>query len=150
VKGVLATKTLWRAQVMRKANLAILFVAVVLLGATGCQKLHFTKTLKLGPGNVEDFHFDPPAYNQRVTVTIEPTGGGVSAYLVKEADWEAAARNLRKNAEPDAGILLGSRVSRGPAETYTFEATVPAKTEYALLVKAGSQMADVKITVVGR
>lgn len=134
---------------MRKATGAIWLVAVLLLTA-GCQRLNFTSTYKLGPKNVHDLHFDPPAYNQRVTVTIEPTGGGVSAYLMREEDSGAAEAQLRKNIEPDGSKLLGFKISRGPAEAYTFEATVPAKTGYALLLKNGPQAADVKVTVVGR
>ena len=135
---------------MRKTTLAIWFVASLLLVTTGCQKLHFTKTLKLGPSHVEDFHFDPPAYNQHVTVTIEPTGGAVSAFLVKEADSEKAARMLKRSSELNTNMVLGSRVSKGAAEKYSFEVDVPAKTDYALLVKAGTLAADVKITVIGR
>ena len=77
---------------MRKAKVTIVLVAALFVAA-GCQKLSYTKTLKLGPGNVEDLAtFDPPVYDQRVTVTIEPTTAAVSAYLVKEADSLAAAR----------------------------------------------------------
>ncbi len=135
---------------MRKANATILLVAAMCVAA-GCQKLSYSKTLKLGPGNVEDIAtFDPPVYDQRVTVTVEPTSAAVSAYLVKEADSLPAARRLRNKQEPDAAAVLGSRVSVGAPQAYTFEASVPAKVGYTLLLKGGSQATDVKVTLVGR
>ena len=135
---------------MRSTKGTMLLLAALLVGLAGCQKLNYSKTFTLGPGNMEDLHFDPPAYNQRVTVTIAPTNGAVSAYLVKESDFDKVSASLKRNAEPAASLVLGSRVSRGVAEEYSFEASVPAKTEYALVIKCDMKQTDVKVTVVGR
>ncbi len=41
-------------------------------------------------------------------------------------------------------------VSRGNAETYSFEATAPAKVPYTLLLRADPKPCEVTVTVTGR
>jgi len=135
---------------MRIANWATLAAAALLALAAGCQRLNFSKTYDLGPLEVKELEFDAPAYAQRLTVTVTPTSSGVSAYLMKAADKDAVDRALQGDKEPAASLLLASRVSKGAAETYSFEATVPAKTAYTLLIKPGPKPTQVKVTVVGR
>jgi hypothetical protein len=135
---------------MRIANWATLAVPALLALAAGCQRLNYSKTFDLNPLAVQELEFDAPAYAQRLTVTVAPTSAGVSAYLMKAADREAVERALQADKQPAASLLLASRVSTGAPETYSFEATVPAKTPYTLLLKAGPKTTQVKATVVGR
>jgi hypothetical protein len=135
---------------MRTGVLGALLVTVALTATTGCQRLNFSKKLTLSPMVVHQLEFTRPAYNQRVTVKIAPTSTAVSAYLVKTDDASAVDRALHAGKEPAASLLLGSRVSTGQAETYTFEATVPAKVDYTLMLKPGTKSTDVVVTVTGR
>jgi hypothetical protein len=132
---------------------AVLALVAGILVASGCQKLNFEKTYNVGQNLVsEQIIFSAPAYDQKVTVTIEPVSGPVSAYLMKSSDHKAVDDALNHQKEPSPSLLLGSRVSpkNGPAEAYSFDATVPAKTEYVLLLKAGLKSTEVKVKVVGK
>lgn len=129
--------------------LALLLFAALALTA-GCQRLNYKSSPKLDPLTVHAIDFTAPAYEQRLTVSVAPVNAGVSAYLIKSADKEAVSQALDAEKEPAASLLLGSRVSKGAAETYTFDATVPAKTPYSLLLKGGKKSTEVKVSVVGR
>lgn len=135
---------------MRNGVLRALAVAVVLVPTAGCQRLNYSAKFTLGPMAVKELTFTPPAYDQKLKVTITPTSGAVSAYLMKADDAMAVERSLQAGKEPPAALLLGSRVSQGNAETYSFEATVPAKVEYALMLKVHAKGTDVSVAVVGR
>jgi hypothetical protein len=132
-----------------RSRLAIVSL-VALLSLVGCQKLNFEKTYNMQPLEVRDLIFTAPAYQQKVTVTITTTTAGVSSYLCKEDDQTRVMLSLNADKQPPASLLLGSRVSEHGAESYQFEATVPAKTPYVLLLKAGKQATEVKVKVVGR
>lgn len=134
---------------MRKGVLAALLVGVA-LAATGCQRLNYSKKFKLGPVAVQPIHFGAPAYEQKVKVTIAASGAAVSAYLVKSDDAPKVELALNGSKEPAASLLLGSRVSRGNPETYSFEATAPAKVPYTLLLRSDPRPCEVTVTVVGR
>lgn len=133
---------------MPARSLAPLLALPLLLA--GCQRLNYESTLTLEPLSVREIAFSPPAYTQRLTVTITPTNTGVSSYLVKSADKTQVDRALQAEKEPAASLLLGSRVSKGAAETYSFDASVPAKTEYVLMLKGGPKSTEVKVKVAGR
>jgi hypothetical protein len=135
---------------MRNGVLRALAVAAVLVPMAGCQRLNYAKKFTLGPMAVQQIDFTAPAYEQKVKVTITPTSGGVSGYLMKADDAMAVERSLQAGKEPAASLLLGSRVSQGSAETYSFEATVPAKVAYALLLKVQAKGTEVSVAVVGR
>jgi hypothetical protein len=135
---------------MRNGVLRALAVAALLVPTAGCQRLNYTKKFTLGPMAVQKVDFSAPAYEQKLKVTVTPTGGPVSAYLTKADDAQAVERFLDGGKEPPASLLLGSRVSQGSAETYSFDATVPAKVEYTLLLRAQAKGTDVSIAVVGR
>lgn len=125
-------------------------IVSIVLGMTGCQRLNYNTTFKLGVLGTHDIHFSAPAYNQRVVVTVTPTDSAVSSYLVKSEDHPAVERALQADKEPQASRLLGSRVSKGNPETYSFEATIPAKTEYSLVFKGSGRPTEVKVQIVGR
>jgi hypothetical protein len=96
--------------------------------------------------------FSAPAYEQKVTVTIEPKSAPVSAYLIKSSDEKAVVVALLREKQPAPSLLLGGRAApnKGPAKAYSFDATVPAKTEYILLIKGGLKSTEVKVKVVGK
>jgi hypothetical protein len=134
---------------MRNRAGALAVLAAVLL-AGGCQKLNVEKTITLDPIDIHEIDVDPPAYQQKVTVTITPTSGPVSAYLCTEANKQVVKNALGRDKAPPADKVLGSRESKGGPEAYTFEATVPAKTAYSLLLKGGGKKTEAKIKLTGR
>jgi hypothetical protein len=119
-----------------------LLTAFVLLA--GCQRLNYEKTLKVSPGEYPVIDFDAPRSEQKVTVQVTSPGVPISAYLVKESDKTAANEALDRAKAPAA--LLGSKEK---AEDIQFEATVPARTGYTLLLRS-NKATDVKIKVTGR
>ena len=131
------------------ARRSTLLVALLLL-AGGCQRLRHEQTFSLDMGEVKSLQFDPPRYNQQVTVTVTPTGGPVSAYLVKTSEWEQVAAQLDSGKAPPADAVFASWESKDQHEEYTLKGTVPAKTEFTLLLRAGRKKAEVKVKVVGR
>ncbi len=137
---------------MRTRFLALALLAG-LLAASGCQKLNFERTVDVPMGLVGDaLIFDPPAYKQKVAVTITPESGSVSAYLIKSEQKDAVEKALFNDNKPPSDAVLGSRVSTGEgAEEFSFDATVPAKQGYTLLLKGNKKSASkVKVKVVGR
>jgi hypothetical protein len=137
---------------MRTRFLALALFAGLLV-ASGCQKLNLERTVNVPMGLVGDaLIFDPPTYKQKVTVTITPESGSVSAYLIKSDQKDAVESALFNDKSPPSDAVLGSRVSTGEgAEEYSFDATVPAKQGYTLLLKGNKKSAtSVKVKVVGR
>jgi len=98
---------------------------------------------------VREVGFDPPAYAQRLTVTVEPASAGVKTYLVKQADEANVKEALSAEKEPAENLLIAWRGS-DKAEAYSFEATIPAKTGYTVLLKTGAKPTEVKLTIVGK
>ncbi|MFO0880072.1 MAG: hypothetical protein U0840_22220 [Gemmataceae bacterium] len=127
-------------------------VAGCLLAQTGCRKLTFNKTANLGPGEVQQVaSISPPTYGQKVSVTITPKDGPVSAYLCKSSDDDAVRKALDQvKQEPAAGLLLASKPAGQAAEAFTLEASIPAKTGYSLWLRGGSKTTEVKIDLVGK
>jgi hypothetical protein len=129
-------------------RLALLLAALILAG--GCQRLNFEQTKDLAPVTAEWYDFDPPRYDQKVLVTVTPSDGPVSAYLVRSDDLEKVQRALDRKETPPASQVIASKEGKDKAEELTFEATVPAKTPYALLLYATKKRTNVKVKVVGR
>jgi hypothetical protein len=112
----------------------------------GCQPLNENREVKVEAYGVRSLIFSEPRYDQKVTVEVHSPGNPVSAYLVKGADQEKAESGLLNHKAP-AGALAGKE----KAEEITLEATVPAKTEYALILhNPGKSDATVKVKVTGR
>jgi len=138
---------------MRK-SLSMLAV-VLLLAAAGCQKLNYSETAEVKPGQVWTKGFTAPAYDQEVKVMIEPADCSVSAYLATDANQEAARDFLERSAlgkAPDAKMVLGGKTFK-PSDSkqdYDFTVTVPARTGFWLLINGGKQTTKVKIRVVGK
>jgi hypothetical protein len=117
--------------------------------AAGCQRLNFDETFTVDAQGAVARGFTAPRYAQKVTVTVTPTGGPVSAYLVKDPDGKYVD-TLNAHNKPPADEVIGSKESLDKAETYSFEANVPAKTAYTLVVYAEKGKAEVRVQVVGR
>ncbi len=111
----------------------------------GCQPLKIEKTMAVPLRGVGSLIVDPPRYEQKVTVQVSSPGAPVSAYLVRESDM-AAAQTLMESGKAPSSPLAGKE----KAEDFTLEATVPAKTGYALLLRAEKKNANVKVKVTGR
>ena len=130
----------------------LILCSLVLASLAGCQRLSWSATNPdLGPKGVATYEFSAPAYEQRVTVSVKPDDAAVSAYLVKESDKDAVAKILDAiSSEPPANLVLGSRASEGEPETYSFDATVPAKVPYVLFLRGGKKTTSVNVTVTGK
>jgi hypothetical protein len=116
-----------------------------ILSLAGCQPLKIEKTMSVPVGGVSSLILDPPRYEQKVTVQISSPGAPVSAYLVRESDRAAAEALMQKDKAPTSPLA-----GKEKAEDITLEATVPAKTGFALLIRADKKNADVKVKVTGR
>lgn len=133
-----------------RVRTVLLALAVGLAALSGCQKLTYEKTYTIPGGETEEFTIDAPRYDQKVTVSVSPSKGPVSAWLVKASGLEKARQAVQRKKEPPEELVLGKQLSTTKADL-SFEATVPAKTEYSLLMKnAGSEASEVTVKVVGR
>lgn len=125
--------------------------ALILTIATGCQKLNYEQSFQLTMGEVREVEFTAPTFSQKVTAVITPSKGPVSAYLAKKENGEAIRKVLdRVGQEPDASQVLASKKASEKAEPITLEATVPGKTPYILLLRAGKASTDVRVSLKGR
>jgi hypothetical protein len=130
----------------------LIVLAVLLLGVTGCQKLNVQGTTELPMASTKRFEIGAPAYNQTVHVTIEPADVSVSAFIVKTADADEAERAVAPGKAPPEKYVLGGKTfkSSDSRQDFNFEATVPAKTPFTLLLCGGRRTTKVKYKVVGR
>jgi len=120
-----------------------LLIGLVL--APGCQRLNDERTVHLDPTEIHEMEFDPPRYEQKLTVTVQSSGFPVSAYLVRTEDKDPAITGLNKDQ-----VLSSVLAKQEKATDMTLSATIPAKTGFTLLLKAGTKGADVKVKTVGR
>ena len=128
------------------------FCLAALLCLAGCGgKLKFDATADDIPAfGTKAWEIDGPSGQQRVTVAVKPSKGSLTAYLVKDTDKEAAYKELDK-AKPALAseILLGSG-GNDSSDEFSFEATVPAKTAYVLILRAGKKQAGATVSIVGK
>jgi hypothetical protein len=127
----------------RRIRTVGLFLGLFVAAATGCQRVHYEKTYTLEPGLKQSIVFDAPRFGQKVTVQVSSPGAPVSVYLVKAADGDAAIKAAERNG---AEVLARQEKS----EDVSFEATVPAKTAYAVVLQADVKKAEAKVRVNGK
>lgn len=129
----------------------ILLVALAVGAAAlgGCQKVTFEKSYTMGGMEYQELTFDPPRYDQKVTVTVSPSKGPVSAWLIKADAVNKVKPAIERDKDAPADVIFGKQVSK-TKEELKFEATVPAKTEYMLLIRNGPENNEVSVKVVGR
>jgi hypothetical protein len=120
-----------------------LLLGLLVVTATGCQRVNHEKTYTLEPGEMKSILFDAPRWEQKVTVQVSSPGTPVSVYLVPAADDEAARRAASRGG---SAVLAGKE----KAEDISLEAAVPAKTAYAVVLEAHAKKAEAKLRVSGR
>jgi hypothetical protein len=126
---------------LRRCLLAALFLAL-----PGCaERLNYETTVQLGDGEVQSLSIDPPKSEQRVSVTVSSSGSPIDAYIVLDKDKEAAKQALLDRKKP-AATLDG----RAKTQDATLEATIPAKTGFAILLGGANKSSQVKVKVSGR
>ena len=130
------------------APLAWALLGSLLLLSGGCQRLDDERTVQLAPTQVHTIQFDAPRSDQKVTVTMSSPGALVEVYVVLEQNREAAVQSLDQGKRPAKEQILASSEK---TEEATLEATVPARSAFAVLLnsKAG-KTAQVKVKVTGR
>jgi hypothetical protein len=129
---------------MRKTALLSGLLVLGLL-APGCQRLNDERTVSVNGYSTSEVEYDPPRYDQKVTVTATSDGPLISAYLVKADDKEAAHSALEVQ-KPPPSMLAGQE----KAKEITLEAAIPAKTGFVLMLRGTGKDATVKIKTVGR
>jgi hypothetical protein len=130
---------------MQRLVRLLLVVAICLLGTAGCQKLDYEKTVNLGAGEVQAISIGPPTREQKITVVASSTGSTLNVCLVLEKDVEAAKQAMLDGKAPKEPLA-----SKEKAQEATLEATVPAKTGYAIVLGGASKSCEVKVKVTGR
>lgn len=131
--------------------LSRLFVSgalMLLLGLlAGCrQKLDLERSLTVDVGDVQLIDIDPPRSEQKLTVTVTPSGAPVDVYVVAADDAEAAKQALLGNKKPSKPLASKLKVSKEE----TLEATIPAKTGYAVILGNASKESKVSVKLTGR
>jgi hypothetical protein len=122
-------------------------VAAALLVLAGCQRVNQQKTVTLGPREVvAPFIVDAPSMSQSVTVTVNPNGTPIDAYIVLEKDQAAATKALESGQAPSSS-LAGKQKLTGDT---TLTATVPARSAYAVLLGNSSKEATVAVKLVAK
>jgi len=135
---------------MRSMRLLVFALLVLpLAGLAGCRRGSFSyeKTVTVEGGDAFQAQtVDPPARDQKVTVTIKSATALVNVYLVLEKDREAAEESLRYERAP-ANVLD----KKEKVQEATLEATVPANTSYTVLLSpAVGKTAKVELRITGR
>jgi hypothetical protein len=121
-------------------------LAAVLAVLPGCgQRLNYETTVHLSDGDVQLVLVDPPRSEQNVTVTATSSSSPVDVYLVLDKDKEAAKQTLLDRRKP-AAVLAGVAKTRDA----TLEATIPAKSGFAILLGGASKQSEVRVRVTGR
>jgi hypothetical protein len=135
---------------MRAKSLWLALVLAALPLAGGCQRLNFEKDEDLKVVQAKRFTFDAPRYDQKVMVTVTPSDGPVCAYLIKTEDYEKLELALNRYPTPVPQSLVLEKKEPKEKDSYSFEATVPARTEYALVLYAPKKGTKVSVKLVGR
>jgi hypothetical protein len=123
-------------------------ILALLLAVAGCQRLNDERTVPLGPSQVHAVLYDAPRSDQKVSVTVSSPGAPVDAYLVLEKERQAVQDGLDRGQRPATAKVLAGKEK---VEEASLEATVPAKSAFAVLLNSKSnKTADVKVKVTGR
>ena len=122
-------------------SLLILFVAT---SGVGCQRLNHERTIDLNEGDVREIVIDGPRGEQLVTVSVN-ADSPVDVYVVLEGDLEKT-RNTLMNQKTPTGELACKRAVRNDS----LEATIPARSNFAVLLSGARKRTDVKLKIMGR
>jgi hypothetical protein len=113
---------------MRRTTTAALLCGSILLAA-GCKPLDLERTVEVDPGSSYSFMIDAPKRQQKITIAVKSPGAPVDVYVVAEKDREEAEKGLLV-LQPVKNALASSE----KVEDKTFEATIPAKTAFAIII----------------
>jgi hypothetical protein len=118
----------------------------LILALAGCgQRLDYESTVQLDAGEVQSLGVDPPRREQRVSVTVTSTSVPVDVYVVLEKDKESGKQALLDVKKPAESLA-----SKTKTQQATLEATIPAKTGFAILLGGATKSSQVKVKVIGR
>jgi hypothetical protein len=122
------------------------FLTAALLLLPGCgQKLNYETTVKLRAGEVQAQMVDAPRREQTVRVTATSSGSPIDAYLVLDKDKEAAKEALLDGKKP-AAFLAGQTKTRDAI----LEATIPANSDFTIVLGGATKDSQVKVRATGR
>jgi hypothetical protein len=129
----------------RRIPLAMFWIALVTL-ANGCQRLNDNRTIQLEAGDVKTLNFNPPRYQQNLTLVITPSGSAVDLYVVNASMAQKTRDALLNEKKPDRALL----VKEGIAKEETLNLKVPAGTGYAIILAGARFATSVQLTITGR
>jgi hypothetical protein len=98
----------------------------------------------LNEGDVREIVIDGPRGEQLVTVSVN-ADSPVDVHIVLEGDLEKT-RNTLMNQKTPTGELAGKRAVRNDS----LEATIPARSNFAVLLSGARKRTDVKLKIMGR
>ena len=120
-------------------------LAAIVLGLPGCGRLYHETTVQLGAGEVQLLLIDAPKRDQKISVTAASSGSPIDVYVVLAKDKEAAKEALLSGKKPAES--LAGKVKTPDA---TVEATIPANSEFAIILGGANKNTQVKLKVTGR
>jgi hypothetical protein len=130
----------------RSVRRAVAGLLVLLLGASGCQTLNKESTFELDARNSPmKIEVSAPSTDQKVTVTVTASLP-VSAFLCTKENAEQVENETFLVAGPKKDLLLGSKQKE---KEFSFDATVPAKKPFVLMVTA-DKTTKVTVKIVGK
>lgn len=121
-------------------------ILCLLLQQADVPQLNYERTLELDSGTVRSIILDALSGEIKATIVVRSPGVPVHVYVVLEKDREAAEESVLRGKKPEK--LLASKEK---TEEVTLQATIPAKTEFVVLLAcAGKQKAEVKLKVTAK
>jgi hypothetical protein len=131
---------------MRTVFCGLSFLAILLVALPGCgQRLNYDTTVDLREAEVQSLTVDAPKKEQKVTITVSSAGSPIDVYVVLDKDKEAGKQALLDYKKP-----TGSLAGKTKTQDATLEATIPAKTEFAVLLGGANKSTRVTVKVSGR
>lgn len=128
---------------MRGTVLLVVGLVTGLLLVGGCAKLNIEKTLEVPFGETVRWPIDGVKAGQKITVSLNVTGGPVDAYLYLEKDEKAAEDAIFAKKDDIALVLATKRAISGDAQ---LEATLPAAGPAILFLSGKKATVKVKVT----
>ena len=133
---------------MRRSAFAVsAMMALSVVMVQGCQRLNEEQNVTLGVGEVKGLSIEPPRSEQKVTVTVTSSASPVDVYVVLDPNRAAVSQSLEKGMAPEASKVLASQKK---VQEASLEATIPAKTAYAVVLAGATKDTQVKLKIQGR
>jgi hypothetical protein len=127
---------------MRSYTSAVFGLLVVTLAVTvGCQRLNVKRSIHVNPGDVQDMIIDGPRSQQKINVGIASTAP-IDVYIILSAEEQAVKSKLLAGQKPDESKVLDKALK---VDNATLQATIPAKSEFRILLTGAKKAADVEV-----